>query len=112
MELARRSPVPVEVHVSAEQLPRVLEAAAFFVCSEALANVAKYARASHAMVRVTAENGCLVVEIRDDGSGGAELSAGSGLRGLADRAEAFGGQLRVSSPHGGGTLVVAEIPLA
>jgi signal transduction histidine kinase len=109
-QLAERSPVPVTIVAPTERLPAPLEAAAYFLCSEALANVAKHARASHASIRVTAANELLTVEVADDGVGGAETSAGSGLRGLADRLEALGGQLVVESPRGGGTRLVARLP--
>ena len=90
----------------------VAEAAAYFVCSEALANVAKHARASQTSVRVSTANGLLTVEVTDDGVGGAKPAAGSGLQGLADRVEALGGELTVTSPSGRGTRVVAELPSA
>ena len=109
--LARRSPVPVELAVPAERLPAEVEAAAYFICSEALANVAKYASASRVVVRVTADDHAALVEIVDDGVGGADPAQGSGLRGLADRVEALGGALRLESPPDGGTRLAAELPL-
>jgi signal transduction histidine kinase len=109
--LARRSPVPVELAVPAERLPAEAEAAAYFICSEALANVAKYASASRVVVRVTADDHAALVEIVDDGVGGADPAQGSGLRGLADRVEALGGALRLESPPDGGTRLAAELPL-
>jgi signal transduction histidine kinase len=109
--LARRSPVPVELAVPAERLPAEVEAAAYFICSEALANVAKYASASGAVVRVTADDRAALVEIVDDGVGGADPAQGSGLRGLADRVEALDGALRLESPSDGGTRLSAELPL-
>ena len=109
--LARRSPVPVELAVPAERLPAEVEVAAYFVCSEALANVAKYASASRAVVRVTADDRAALVEVVDDGVGGADPAQGSGLRGLADRVEALGGALRLESPPGVGTRLAAELPL-
>jgi signal transduction histidine kinase len=109
--LTRRSPVPVELTVPAERLPAEVEAAAYFICSEALANVAKYASASCVVVRVTVDGRAALIEIADDGVGGADPAHGSGLRGLADRVEALGGQLRLASPPGGGTRLSAEIPL-
>jgi signal transduction histidine kinase len=109
--LARRSPVPVELTVPAERLPAEVEAAAYFICSEALANVAKYASASRVVVRVTADERAALVEIVDDGVGGADPAQGSGLRGLADRVEALGGTLRLESPPSGGTRLSAELPL-
>ncbi len=112
--LADRSPVPVEVDglPAGEALPAQVEAVAYFVVSEALANVAKYARASHASVRVRRLDGHAVVEVVDDGVGGADATRGSGLRGLADRVAALDGQLRIESPTGGGTTVRAYIPCA
>ena len=109
-ELAARSPVPVAIAVSCGSPPAAVEAAAYFICSEALANVAKHARASQASIRVTAEDGLLTVEVADDGVGGANPSGGSGLRGLADRVESLGGRLMVESPPGGGTRVAASLP--
>ena len=78
--------------------------------SESLTNIAKHAHASTASVRVTRSAGQLVVEVVDDGVGGADTERGSGLRGLADRVEAIGGRLRIWSPAGGGTRLEAEIP--
>ena len=108
--LARRSPVPVELAVPAERLPAEVEAAAYFICSEALANVAKYASASRVVVRVTADDRAALVEIVDDGVGGADPAQGSGLRGLADRVEALDGTFRLESPPGAGTRLSAELP--
>jgi signal transduction histidine kinase len=109
--LASRSPVPAQVsYETTERLPRPVELAAYFVVSEALANVAKYAAASRVDVRVRRSGRCAVVEIRDDGVGGADPAEGSGLPGLADRDEALDGELSVVSPRGGGTIVVAELP--
>jgi signal transduction histidine kinase len=110
-ELAERSPVPVDVIVSAERFPPAVEVAAYFVCSEALANVGKYAEASSATVSINTNDGRLLVDVADDGVGGADPSRGSGLRGLADRVEALGGRLRVSGVVGHGTRVFAELPL-
>ncbi len=89
-----------------------IEAAAYFTVSEALTNVAKYAGDATAAVRVTVDDSSLVVEVRDDGIGGADAARGSGLRGLADRVEALDGRLSVESPQTVGTRVRAEIPLA
>ncbi|HEX5896307.1 MAG TPA: ATP-binding protein [Thermoleophilaceae bacterium] len=111
-ELAAQSPVPVAVSVSEGHLPEDIEVAAYFVCSEALANVAKYAAASSVSVSVGARNGRVLVEVADDGAGGAVVGAGSGLRGLADRVEALGGSLRLDSPPGAGTRLTVELPLA
>ena len=111
--LAGRSTVPVSlVATPGERLPPSVETAAYFVVAEALTNVAKYANASRAEVSVARENGRAVVEVRDDGVGGADPAAGSGLRGLADRVGALDGRLEVRSPAGGGTVVRAEIPCA
>ena len=111
--LARRAPLPVEVtSAPAERLPAPVEAAAYFVVAEALTNVAKYAQASRASVAVERRNGHALVEVRDDGVGGAEVGAGSGLSGLADRLAALDGRLEVDSPAGGGTTVRAAIPCA
>jgi signal transduction histidine kinase len=109
--LARRSPVPVDLEIPVERFPVEIEAAAYFVCSEALANIAKYASAARVAAEVTAGDGVLRVEVADDGVGGADPARGTGLRGLADRIEALGGTLTVESPPGEGTRLVAEIPL-
>jgi signal transduction histidine kinase len=87
-----------------------VELAAYFVASEALTNVAKYARATRAAVRVSRSGGCAVIEIADDGVGGADETAGTGIQGLADRVAALDGTLRISSPPGAGTVVTAELP--
>jgi signal transduction histidine kinase len=110
--LADRTPLPVELELeSEERLPGQVEAAAYYVVSEALANVAKYARASAVNVRVARQNGRAVIEVVDDGVGGADPGHGSGLRGLADRIEALEGRLAVVSRSGEGTTIRAEIPL-
>ena len=110
--LADRSPVPVEiVELPAERPSSAAETTAYFTVAEALTNVAKYAQASHATVRIVTEDDCLVVEVRDDGIGGASASAGSGLSGLTDRVGAIDGTLTVDSPPGEGTLVRAVLPL-
>ena len=111
--LTARAPLPVEIASSLEsRLPPPVEAAAYYVVSEALANVAKYADASGATVVVARDNGYAVVEVADDGVGGADPGRGSGLRGLADRIEALDGRLHVESPLGQGTRIRAEIPVA
>jgi PAS domain S-box-containing protein len=108
--LAVRSPVPVEVEQAPpERLSGQVEAAIYYVVAEALTNVAKYARARVASVRVFRENGYVVAEVEDDGVGGAEPGGGSGLRGLADRVEALDGELSVVSPRGGPTLLRATV---
>jgi len=108
--LAGRMPLPVEVELSARRLSPAVEATAYFVVAEALTNVAKHARAEHATVRASVEDGTLVVRVRDDGVGGAQPD-GSGLLGLADRLAVLGGRLAVESPADGGTLVAAMIPV-
>jgi signal transduction histidine kinase len=108
--LAQRAPVPVMVSTDGERPPVHVETAAYFVVSEALANIAKYARASRASVALARENGDLRVEVADDGVGGASLGTGSGLTGLADRVGALGGRLSLESPPGGGTRLRAVIP--
>ncbi|HSS40947.1 MAG TPA: sensor histidine kinase [Solirubrobacterales bacterium] len=111
--LAERSPVPVEIAAApAERLPTPVESAAYFVVAESLTNVARYADAELATVRVERRNGSLEVEISDDGSGGADPDAGSGLRGLADRVAALDGSFTVRSEAGEGTTVEARIPCA
>ncbi len=111
--ITARASVPVRLTVELEgRLQERLEVVAYYVVSESLANIAKHARATLATVDVGRENGHVVVEIVDDGIGGADTERGSGLRGLADRVEALGGRLRVWTPHGGGTRVKAEIPCA
>jgi signal transduction histidine kinase len=109
--LASRLPLPVEVQARlGERVPEPVELAAYFVVAEALTNVVKYAGATHAAVRVGRENGRVVVEVADDGVGGADPSRGSGLRGLADRVSALGGKLEIDSSAGAGTKVIASIP--
>jgi signal transduction histidine kinase len=113
-QLTARAPVPVrlEVELGGRRLPEALEVAAYYLVSETLANVGKYARASSASVVVRRDAGEVTIEVADDGVGGADTERGSGLRGLADRVEALDGRLRVWSPRGGGTRVRAEIPCA
>jgi signal transduction histidine kinase len=111
--LTARSPVPTALAFElAEPLPDPIELAAYFVASEALTNVAKYARATKASVSVERADGVAVIEIADDGVGGADRAEGSGLRGLSDRVEALDGRLYVTSPTGEGTVVRAELPVA
>ena len=107
--LARRASVPVRLDVTPERLPERVEATAYFVASEALANVAKHAHASHASLAIGRANGSVSVEVSDDGVGGADVG-GAGLRGLRDRVEALDGSLSVETAHGVGTRVRAVIP--
>jgi signal transduction histidine kinase len=110
--LANRAPLPVEIDASIDgRLPEPVEAAAYFVVSEALTNVVRHSGADRAEVGIRRDNGRLLVEVSDDGSGGAD-PGGSGLRGLADRVAALDGKLQVDDPDGGGTVVRAAIPLA
>src|SRR5262249_29125370 len=109
-ELAERSPIPVDIAVPRERFAPAIEAAAYFVCSEALVNAAKYADASSARVSINTNGERLLVDITDDGVGGADLTRGSGLSGLADRVEALGGRLHVDSPLENGTRIHAELP--
>jgi signal transduction histidine kinase len=110
--LADRSPVPVAIHsLPEDRLPAQVEAAAYYVVSESLANVAKYAGASRVDVAVVCRDGWAFVEVADNGGGGADPARGSGLLGLADRVEALSGNLDVESPEGAGTRVRARIPL-
>jgi PAS domain S-box-containing protein len=109
--LTQRSPVPVKLDIRVPgRLPERVEVAAYFVASEALANVAKYAHASLVQVRAEVRDGTLEVLVRDDGIGGADPSRGSGLTGLSDRVEALGGTIDVSSRVGTGTRVLAKLP--
>jgi signal transduction histidine kinase len=109
--LARRAPIPVELEdTPGERLPEAVELATYFVVAEALTNVAKYSSATHASVRAVRDNGHVIVEVTDDGIGGANPEKGTGLRGLADRLSALDGRLEVEEARGGGTLVRADIP--
>jgi signal transduction histidine kinase len=109
--LVSRAPVPVTVEADGqERLPGPVESAAYFVVSEALTNVAKYAQASHATVTVRKLDRRVTVEVADDGVGGADAANGSGLRGLADRVAALDGTLSLDSEPGRGTRLRAEIP--
>jgi signal transduction histidine kinase len=109
--LAGRAPLPVEVTGDpGADLSEAQELAAYFVVAEALTNIAKYARASHAVVSLGRDNGRLVVEVADDGVGGADPARGTGLQGLADRLAAVDGRLEVDSQQGRGTTVRARIP--
>jgi len=111
--LAVRSPVPVSLRSEiGERPPEPVEAAAYFVVAEALTNVARHSEADHAAVSVVRDDGVLVVEVRDDGVGGAEGRSGSGLAGLRDRVGALGGTLVVESPPGGPTSITVVLPCA
>jgi PAS domain S-box-containing protein len=112
--LVMRSPLPVDIDVPAERFPPAIEAAAYYVAAEALANVAKYANANAASVRIAEDDeaGAILVEVVDDGVGGADPGRGSGLEGLEDRVEALDGTFDVDSPPGGGTRIRATIPTA
>ncbi|MDQ3865609.1 MAG: histidine kinase [Actinomycetota bacterium] len=110
-QLAARASIPVRLNVAVGgRLPERIEVAAFYLVSESLTNIAKHSAATSATVNVARLDGQVVVEVVDDGVGGADADGGSGLRGLADRVEALEGRLRVWSPSGGGTKVQAEIP--
>jgi PAS domain S-box-containing protein len=109
--LAARASFPVELSIGVhERLPEPVEAAAYYLASEALANAAKHADPSSATVSVRREADTLLVEIADDGPGGADVAGGTGLRGLIDRIEALGGALRIESPPGSGTRLQARLP--
>ena len=110
--LSRRSTIPVELDLTTERrLAEPIEAAVYFVASEALANATKHARASRIDVSLAPRDGGLLLSIRDDGVGGADSGQGSGLVGLHDRVEALGGTIRIESPPGAGTLLVVALPL-
>jgi signal transduction histidine kinase len=111
-ELAERLPIPVQVRAPSMRLPPAVETAAYFVCSEALANVVKHSGATRAAVDARLDEGRLRLRIVDNGVGGADPHHGSGLRGLADRVEVLGGELRVMSRPGAGTELLAQLPLA
>jgi signal transduction histidine kinase/integral membrane sensor domain MASE1 len=111
--LLSRTPVPVEIaELPPERLDAPVEAAAYYVVAEAITNVAKYANAAHTTVSITQADGSATVIVSDDGVGGADPAAGSGLRGLAARVEALNGRIDVDSPPGRGTRIRAEIPTA
>ena len=110
-ELAELSPIPVVLDVPVERFPPMVEIAAYFVCSEALANVAKHAEATRVRIGVQQVGAHLIVDVADDGVGGARPTGGSGLRGLGDRVAALGGTLGVDSQTGQGTRLHAELPL-
>ena len=110
--LARRSTIPVELEVTTgARLPEPIEVAAYYVASEALANTAKHAHASHIEMSLERRDTGLLLEIRDNGVGGADPTGGSGLLGLRDRVEALGGSIRIQSQPGNGTSITVELPL-
>ena len=109
-ELGERSLTPVRLELALEPLPFEIEAAIYFVCSEALANVVKYASAASVEVEVAVREAAVLVDVRDDGVGGADPAAGTGLAGLADRLSTLGGTLRIDSPASSGTRLHAELP--
>jgi signal transduction histidine kinase len=112
-DLSRRAALPVRLEATITgRLPEPVESAAYFVASEALTNAAKHSHANDVRLVASSDASTLVIEVTDDGIGGAGAGSGSGLRGLADRVEAIGGRLTVSSPPGRGTTVRAEIPCA
>jgi signal transduction histidine kinase len=108
--LAERTPLPVALAVPERRYPERVESTAYFVVSESLTNVAKYAHASRAEIALAEAAGSLVVRVSDDGRGGADPAQGSGLQGLIERVRALEGRVHIDSPPGGGTRVVAEIP--
>jgi len=110
-ELAQLAPVPVSLSVAPGRFPAEFEAAGYFLCSEALTNIARHAKASQAWIRIWRHDGSLRIEIEDDGVGGAQVDGGSGLRGLADRVAALGGSLALDSPPGSGTRLTIKLPL-
>lgn len=109
--LAEAFPIPMQIRAARDPLPPDVELVAYFVCSEAVANVAKHASASHVVVSVKTDDRRTLIEVEDDGIGGADIASGAGLRNLADRVEVFGGTLAVESILGRGTRLTAEIPL-
>jgi PAS domain S-box-containing protein len=109
--LVSRVDLAVDVEVPGARLPAEIEASAYFIIAEGLTNAIKHARAGHAWVRATVDEGALAVEVRDDGVGGADPH-GHGLLGIADRVEALGGALRIASPAGEGTVLAARLPLS
>ncbi|MGN6380746.1 MAG: sensor histidine kinase [Gaiellales bacterium] len=111
--LASRAVIPVDVDCAlSERLPADIETAAYYVVAESLTNAARHARASRAAVRLERQQECLVVEVSDDGLGGADPQSGSGLRGLSERIDALEGTLDVTSDAGHGTCIQARIPVA
>jgi signal transduction histidine kinase len=110
--LVDRAPIPVSARVTVPRQPEAVESTAYFIVSEALANVTKHAHAHAANVSITSDDGRLVVEVSDDGCGGADAASGSGLQGLADRVGALDGTFTIATAPGCGTAIRAEIPCA
>jgi signal transduction histidine kinase len=111
-ELARRAPLPVEVHATTGRLPAEIEAAAYYTACEGVTNAVKHSGASQVMLRARCDEGRLVLLVSDDGVGGAALGVGTGLTGLRDRVTAHGGALEITSPRGHGTTLTAVFPCA
>jgi signal transduction histidine kinase len=109
--LGKTFPIPVQIQVGRDRLRPDVELLVYFACSEALANIAKHASASQVAVSILVHNGRALVDVEDDGVGGADIASGTGLRNLSDRVEVFGGTLEVESDPGRGTRLTAEIPL-
>jgi signal transduction histidine kinase len=109
--LANRSPFPVAIAGVPARLPEPIEAALYYVVAESLTNAAKHSGATEGRVELSTTHETVVVEIRDNGKGGAHMNAGSGIRGLADRVEALGGRFDLQSPPRAGTVVRAELPI-
>jgi signal transduction histidine kinase len=107
---AARLPLPVVLEVPGERYPALVEATAWFVSCEGMANAAKHADASSLRIALRRTGDCVVLQVADDGAGGAVLTPGGGLQGLADRVAAVGGRLTFRSPVGGGTCIEAELP--
>jgi signal transduction histidine kinase len=103
--------MPVTLDIADDDLPERIELAAYFIVSESLTNASKYAGASEVRIRVVRDAEALLVEIVDDGCGGADPASGTGLRGLADRIDSLGGRLEIDSPPSAGTRVSARLPL-
>jgi signal transduction histidine kinase len=109
--LAARFPLPVELHLRCQRVAPCAEAAIYFTVAEALTNVTKHAHATRVIIAIDIEADALLAEVADNGIGGANMAAGSGLQGLADRLDTLGGTLSVDSPHGVGTRIRARAPL-
>jgi signal transduction histidine kinase len=109
-ELVSGFPVPVDIDISNGRCPEAVESAAYYVCAEALTNAGKYATATHVSMQISIAAGAVTVRVTDNGVGGADFAAGTGLRGVRDRVEALGGSLTLVSPRGRGTRVTSVIP--